>query len=264
MDSKRVLKKALKIAGDVLLYAVVIIALAGVILTIFSKKDADGAVTVFGKQMRYVLTASMEKCEETYDEIKDYDIKDIPMNSMVFIETVPEDETAAKAWYDALEIGDVLTFRFVYVRQETITHRLVGKEPNADGGYTLYLQGDNRSDGSDTTIQKINTADEDSYNYVIGKVVGTNYLFGLFVATLKHPAGLVCLVILPAFAIMFFEIFKVYRLISADRRKKDSEEKKKQQNELDELRRRLAELESAGAKAEAEKADAEQSEKKAD
>ena len=245
--NKRVLKKTLKIAGDVLLYAVVIIALLGVILTIFSKKDSDGAVTVFGRQMRYVLTASMEKCEQT--DTSSYDIKDIPVNSMVFIETVPEDEDEAKKWYDALEEGDVLTFKYVYVKQETITHRLVGKTPNKHGGWDLELVGDNQNDNTYTSSQFIDTSDENSTNYVIGKVTGTNYLFGLFITILKHPAGMVCLVILPAFAIMFYEIFKVYRLINADKRERDSEEKKKQQDELDELRRRLAELEASNASA---------------
>ena len=245
------LKKILKIAADVVLYVFIILAIFSVILTITAKKSSDGAATIFGKQMRYVQTESMAKNEDTYDRISQYDIKDIPLYSMVFIDVVPEDKEEAAAWYDELEIGDVLTFKYVYVRQETITHRLVKKEANGKGGWILTLDGDNVSKDEESSVQVINTSDDPStsYNYVIGKVVGTNYLFGLFITTLKHPAGIVCLIILPAFIILFYEVFKVSKLINADKKKKDNEERKQQLDELEELRRRLAELEkkSGGA-----------------
>ena len=243
MNTGRKLKKALKIVGDVVLYGFIILCLICVFLTITAKKSPDGAATIFGQQMRYVQTESMAKCDATYDQIKQYRIKDIPMYSMVFIEVVPEDSAKASKWYDALEIGDVLTFKYVNVRQETITHRLVEKTPDGKGGWILRLEGDNRAEGSQVGSQIIETSDTNSTNYVIGKVVGTNYLFGIAITTLKHPAGIVCLIILPAFVILFFEIFKVVRIINADRKKKFNEQTQKQQNELEELRRRLAELE---------------------
>lgn len=246
MQKTKVLKKAFKIAADVVLYAFILLCLFSVILTITAKKSSDGAATIFGQQMRYVQTESMAKNEETYDRISQYEIKDIPIYSMVFIEVVPEDKTEAEKWYDELEVGDVLTFKYVYVRQETITHRLIKKEANGNGGWILTLDGDNKSEGAESSVQVINTSDDPdtAQNYVIGKVVGTNYLFGLFITTLKHPAGIVCLIILPALLILFFEVFKVSRLINADKKKKDNEEKKKQLAELEELRQRLAELEA--------------------
>ena len=39
-----------------------------------------------------------------------------------------ENAEEAKAWYADLKVGDVLTFKYVYVRQETITHRIIDIE----------------------------------------------------------------------------------------------------------------------------------------
>ena len=234
------LKKILNIVSNVLLYTFIAICIVGVILTITAKKDADGTATIFGMQMRVVISPSMEKCDKT--DVSGYDIKDIPVNSLVFIETVPEDKAKADAWYDALEEGDVLTFKYVYTRQETITHRIT-KIEKTNSGYIIELEGDNKNSDSGVLTQVIDTSD-DSYNYVIGKVVGQSYPIGLFLSALKTPLGLILIVIIPAMAIMIFEVVKIIKMYSDEKKKKDEDEKAQQQNELDELRRRLAELES--------------------
>ena len=68
----------------------------------------DGAVNFFGYEMRTVLSDSMEKCDET--DVSGFEIKDIPVKSLVFTETVPTGE-AAEEWYANLKVGDVLTFK---------------------------------------------------------------------------------------------------------------------------------------------------------
>ena len=85
--------KIMTVIGNILLYTFVILSIISVIVVISGKKDVDGAVTVFGGQMRYVLTNSMEASEHTNTD--DYDIKSIPRGSMIFIEVVPEDEKKA-------------------------------------------------------------------------------------------------------------------------------------------------------------------------
>ena len=207
------------------------------ILTLSSKKDPDGTATLFGMQMRIVVSESMEKCDKT--DVSDYDIKDIPVKSMVFIETVPKDKTKAEKWYGDLEVGDVLTFKYVYVRQETVTHRII--DIDEDG--LIYLAGDNKSAESENLVQVIDPSDTNSPNYVIGKVVGQSYIIGLFISILQSPVGIVCVIILPALVIMILEIVKVINILSADKKKAADEEKKKQQDEIEELRRRLMELE---------------------
>ena len=59
------------------------LCIAAVILTVFSKKDSDGASEIFGYQMRLVVTDSMGASEHT--DVSNYKIKSIPVNSMVFI-----------------------------------------------------------------------------------------------------------------------------------------------------------------------------------
>lgn len=243
MEKMQIVKKIAKITVNVVMYLFIAICIFSVVLTITSKKDVDGAVTVFGIQMRTVLTASMEECKDT--DTSDYDIKDIPVGSMIFIETVPKNEEEANKWYSKLKEGDVLTFRYVYVRQETITHRIVDVEyPNANGGYTFILEGDNKGADAETLTQTIDTTQRNSPNYIIGKVTGQSYLLGKFVGALKAPVGLIFIVILPCSIIVVFEILKIVRVFAADKRKRAEAEREEKENELLELKRRLAELEA--------------------
>lgn len=243
METQKVLKKAGKIAFDVIVYLFIVLCLMAVALAITSKKDADGTATIFGRQMRFVQSPSMEKCDAT--DVSAFEIKDIPMRAMIFIETVPEDKAEAEAWYASLKVGDVLTFKYVYVRQETITHRITAITPKETGGYLILLEGDNKGSDDGVLTQEIDTSLENSPNYIIGKVTGQNYPLGLLVSLLKSPAGIVCAVILPALAIIILQVIKIINVLGAERKKKDEEVKVQQQSELEELRRRLAELEAS-------------------
>lgn len=245
MEKPQMAKRVCGIAANVLLYAFIAVCLLGVILSITAKKEADGTATILGHQMRFVLSASMAKCEQT--DVSEFEIKDIPARSMIFIEVVPKDTAKRDEWYAALKVGDVLTFKYVYVRQETITHRITAIEKKETGGYLISLEGDNKNSDSETLSQVIDTSIPNSPNYVIGKVTGQSFALGLFVNVLKSPAGLVCIVIIPSLIIVILEILKIIRLFGADKRKKEMEEQAQQKEELDELRKRLAELEAQNA-----------------
>ena len=235
------LKKIFDIVSTVLLYLFIAICIFGVIVTITAKKDKDGTATIFGTQMRVVLSPSMEKSDDV--DVSAYKIKDIKTTSVIFIQVVPEDSSEADKWYDDLEVGDVLTFKYVYTRQETITHRISKIEEKPTGGYLIELIGDNRDSETGALTQVIDTSEKDSPNYVIGKVTGKSYPVGLFITALRTPIGLVCIVILPALVIMALEIRKILVALNADKKKKEDEEKERQQNEIDELKRKLAEKE---------------------
>lgn len=236
--------KIFKIILNVLLYVFVAICLFAVILSVVSKKDADGTANLFGYQVRFVQSPSMEKCEET--DVSAYDIKDIPVKSLVFIQTVPEDEQAAKEWYSSVKVGDVLTFKYVYTRQETITHRVTAITPKQDGsGYIIALEGDNKSSDSNTLTQTIDTSLVDSPNYIIGRVTGVNYPLGLLVYALRSPVGIVCIVIVPSLIIITAEVVRIVNVLTADKKEKRKQEQQAQKDELEELRRRLAQLEGA-------------------
>ena len=242
---KATLKRIGRIAGNVLLYVFIAICLFGVVVTVSSKKDRDGTATVFGMQMRVVETPSMEKCEST--DVSGFEIRDIPVGSMVFIDTVPRDTAKAQQFYAELAPGDVLTFKYVIdSKQTTITHRIVSITEDGSGGYRILLRGDNRSAETQASEQVIYTSQTSSPNYVIGKVTGQSLVFGTFVRLLSSAVGIICVVILPALVILVLEVLKIVRMLGASKKEKELEEKKAQDEELQRLRARLAELEGKG------------------
>lgn len=248
---KTKIKKILSVSLNVFMYIFLALCIFLLVVSVTSKKDSDGAVNIFGGQMRIVVSDSMAKCDETYDTIKQYKIKDIPLRSMVFIECVPENETEANAWYSKLKKGDVLTFKYSYGMQVTITHRIVEIAPNDNGGYTIVLEGDNRApktdDGIKTTVsqQIIHTEQRDSSpNFVVGKVTGQSKLLGLLVYAVKQPVGIALIVIVPCLIIMVMEIVRIVSVLGEEKRRKAAEVQERQSNEIEELRRQLASLQA--------------------
>lgn len=248
MQQTRTARKVAKVAVNVVLYAFIAICVFVVLLTVTGKRKGDDAITLFGTQMRVVTSSSMEKSDQT--DVSGFDVKDIPLRSMVFIDVVPQDEAQANAWYAQLKVGDVLTFKYVYVKQEVITHRIVRIEQNEKGGYTIDLEGDNKTENSEVLAQTIDTSQRNSPNYVIGKVKGQNYPVGLVVSLLKSRWGLIFAIIVPSLIILILEILKIFRMFEADKREKtqnklETQQGKieSQQSELELLRRRLEELE---------------------
>lgn len=237
-----------KIAGNVLLYVILAIALFVVLLSVTTKKDVDGATTVFGKQFRIVRSDSMVKCEQT--DVSGYKIKDLPVKTLLVIDVVPMEDGAAKVWYEEIEEGDVLTFRYQYTEQVTITHR-VTKITEKEGGYIIELAGDNKA-SEGTLTQTIDTTDTDSFNYVIGKVVWANFPLGWLIYALRTPAVVVCLIIIPCLIIIVLEIIKIVNVLGEGKREKMQEEAQKKDAELEELKRRLAALENKESEKEIE------------
>lgn len=240
--TKTKIKKIGKIALDILLYLFLAVCVVTLVLTISSKKDIDGASELFGYQMRVISSDSMAKCELT--DVSDYEIGSIPLRSMIFVKVMPEDEAEADAWYRSLKVGDVLTFRYVYANQVTITHRIISIEEKPTGGFLIELAGDNKNSDSGQLTQTIDTSIDNNPNYVIGKVTGQFFLLGFIISLLKEPLGLVFIVIVPCFIIILLEVLKIVGVYSAERKKREQEETQKKDSELEELRRRLAELET--------------------
>ncbi len=234
-------KKTVNVILSVLTYLFFFICITSLILSVLAKKSPDGAVSVFGKQMRVVLSDSMAKCDQT--DVSDFEIKDIPVKSMVFIDLMPEDEKEKNEWLKDLEENDVLTFRYVYVQQETITHRIKSITENENGGFTIVLEGDNKSSDSNILTQTIDTSEENSPNYVIGKVTGQSYFLGLLVTAVKSPVGIICIIILPALIVAILEIIKLVGAVNSKKKEKAHAEEQKKDEELDELRRKIKLLE---------------------
>lgn len=242
--NKLKMKKIGKIAFDVLLYIFLAICIFAVFITVLSKRDADGAAEIFGYQMRVVTSDSMAKSEFT--DVSAYEIKDIPVRSMVFVKVMPEDPAEADEFYRSLKAGDVLTFRYRYTTQVTITHRITSITEKETGGFIIELAGDNKNAENGQLVQVIDTSVPYNTDYVIGKVTGQSYLFGLIMSFLMQPAGIIILIIAPCLIIILLEVLKITKVLGADKKKREQEESKKKDDELEELRQRLAELEKLG------------------
>ncbi len=231
-------KKVIRITVNVFGYVFLALCMLLLIFAISSKKDPDGAVTVFGKQMRIVRSDSMAENAEV--DVSGFEIGSLPVKTMLFIDVVPEDKAEADAWYEALERGDVLTFRYVYGSQVTITHRIKDIKKNGAGDYDIWLEGDNNAGEYGGMTQIIHTADEASLNYVIGKVTGDSFALGVAVYAMRTPVGITCIIIIPCLIVIALEIFKIVGAFKAEKTEKAEAEKAKQQNEIDELKRQLA------------------------
>ena len=239
--NKKGAKKIGSILVNLILYIFLTVCILSVFLTIFSKRDSDGAVELFGYQMRVVTSDSMAKCEHT--DVSDFDIKSIPVRSMVFVKTMPDDPAKADDWYRSLKVGDVLTFRYVYSSQVTITHRITSITEKATGGFIIELAGDNKNSEDSQLRQTIDTSIPNNTNYVIGKVTAKSYVFGFIMSLLMQPIGIVLVIIVPCFIIMMLEFIKIAGMLSADKKNKLQQENDRKESEIEELRRKLAELE---------------------
>jgi len=244
MNKDALSKRIVRFTINLLLTLFLMVSIFSVFVTVSSKRDVDGAAEIFGYQMRVVTSDSMAKCE--YTDVSDYDIKDIPVRSLVFVKAVPDDPEKAEEFYSSLKVGDVLTFRYVYTTQVTITHRITSIKAKESGGYIIELAGDNKnsddSEGGQLT-QTIDTSLPHSPNYVLGKVTGQAKWLGVLLSFLMQPIGIVLVIIVPCFIIVILEVVKITRVFSADKKKKDVEEQAKKDDELEALRKKIAELE---------------------
>ena len=224
---------------NILLYIFLATAILAVIATLFSRKDKDGTAELFGIQMRIVTSDSMAKCEHT--DVEAFEIKDIPVRSLIIVDVIPDDLEERNIWYRSLKVGDVLTFRYVYTKQITITHRVTSIAEKETGGFVIELAGDNKNSEDGQLTQLIDTSVPNNTNYVIGKVIGKAYLPGVIMSFLMQPVGMITVIILPCFIIILLEIMKIIKVLGAEKREKQSVNGN--EDEIILLKRKLAELE---------------------
>lgn len=195
-------KKVFAVICNVIFAVFIALCVIAIIFVICLKKSGDGAVNIFGNQIRIVASSSMESSDDT--DVSNYSIKSLPLRSAVIIELVPEDKEEAEEWYSNLEVGDVLTISYVYGGAVTLSHRIISIDPALDGGYTIRLQGDNHSDGAGALVQTIVTSETDSFNKVIGKVTASSEVVGKIIYGLKQPVCMILIVIVPSAIIIIF------------------------------------------------------------
>lgn len=233
----------ISIVLDVLLYVFLALAIVVVALTVMSKiaqkDDPTGAPNLFGYEMRYVETGSMEPA--------------YPVNTMVFIEKAPTSYEASIKWFENVKEGDVLTFYYREAGQRVvITHRVVDKKLNTEltdvggvlkekGGYIITLEGDNKGDDETVAQQYIYTyahynemaeANDQLQGQVIGKVVGQNLVLGVVVTTLKNPLGMVLIIIVPCLIVIILEVIRIVKVFNAEKNEKAKKNQEAQQEKL--------------------------------
>lgn len=233
-------KKVANIVLDVVVVAVLLLALFTIVVTVNAKKSQDkDASSIFGYQLRFVQSGSMEKC--AYTDVSKYKVKSIKVKSCVFIKTAPTDVEKIKEWYKTLKVGDVLTFQY---KGEIITHRIVKIEEKETGnGYIITLKGDYKSSKDNEPAEQVIDTEVDTpatVNYIIGKVTGQSYLLGLCVYVLKKPVGIVCVVIVPCLLMIVIQIFRIANVLGEDKKNKRKEEQAHKDDEIEELKRQLA------------------------
>lgn len=253
--TKQKVLRALQIAGDVLFCLIIAFALFVLIISVSAKRDADGTANVFGYQLRFVRSGSMEKCDQT--DVSGYKIKSIPVKSCVFIKKAPapDDQQALNEWCSALSVGDVLTFQYskygaANIQDKVITHRIVKIEPK-EGGYIITLEGDYKNDTGSVEQQVIDTTKADGLDYIIGKVEGQSYFLGLCVYALKSPVGLAFIIIVPCMIVIAYEVIKIITVLNKDKKDRQQQEKTAKEDEIALLRKQLEELQKSGGTAEA-------------
>lgn len=170
-------------------------ALCLAVFRIAGSSNGNRALTLFGMQARIVKTSSMERSEQT--DVDGYRIKDIRAGAVILLKTVPKNAERANAFYGKLRVGDVLTFHYAeYGTPVVITHRVVAIEEKATGGYLIGLEGDNKGEDANVLTQQIDTAETESGNAVIGKVIGQSYLLGRALVFLRRSAGILALALI--------------------------------------------------------------------
>lgn len=246
-------KKVANIVLDVVVVAVLLLALFTMIVTVNAKKSKDGTATIFGYQLRFVQSGSMEKC--AYTDVSKYKVKSIKVKSCVFIKTAPTSEKEINEWYKTLKVGDVLTFQ--YNKNDgsaapedyegdsmVITHRVIRIEKKENGnGYIITLKGDYKSGKGNEPAEQVIDTEVDTpatTTYIIGKVTGQSYLLGLCVYVLKKPVGIVCVVIVPCLLMIVIQIFRIANVLGEDKKNKRKEEQAHKDDEIEELKRQLA------------------------
>ena len=168
-------------------FILISVSIIAILISISSPRGEDGASQIFGHELRIVQSDSMQEHSDT--DVSAYKIGSFKKNTMVALELVPEDDAEALKWYSNVAVGDVLTVRYAYDRQVTITHRVTSIELNDDGtGYIIGLQGDNLNSDSGQLTQVIDTANENTPNFVIGKVIWKSYPLGFVVGGLQRVA----------------------------------------------------------------------------
>lgn len=183
------MKKTLNIIKNIIVWAIVILAVFMMVFTIFSVNTFDRSDrSLFGYKFFIVQSDSMSKT--------DFSAGDIVI--------VKEVEPAT------LKAGDIISYTSQNTGNygETVTHKIrkLTKDANGDPGFITY--------GTTT-----NTDDETivTYAYVLGKYTGHIPGVGMFFSFMKTTPGYICCIFIPFLLLILYQgincivLFKRYK-----------------------------------------------------
>ena len=209
----------LKIAGNVVFYAVIILLFLFSIMNI-NAGGKGGIPNLFGTGFLSVQSDSMKSSGNLPSMYDDYDVKSFASGDLLKVKMLNDKEKKE------LQVGDVITF-WDNKLEEFNTHRIVYKSVDSNGNMTsISLQGDfsvsvkgvifdpTDSEHADTMLGleqsgDIQTFSVDNMDNVKAKVTKVNYGAGKVMDNIQK--NWLWYFVLPVLALLLFEIFMVVK-----------------------------------------------------
>ncbi|MBQ3847644.1 MAG: signal peptidase I [Clostridia bacterium] len=219
-------KKILNIVKNVLVWAIVILAVGMMIFTIFSVTTFDrNDRAVFGLKFYVVQTDSMAAT-------------DFKAGDLIIAKKVKD--------FSSLNEGDIITFisqdRSSYGK--TVTHKIRSRATDTDGAPGFITYGTTTGSDDETIV---------TYPYILGKYTGKLPGVGKFFAFLKTTPGYIVCIFVPFVLLIAYQGIRIIRLFRQYRKDEMAEMKaERQKNEAD-RRQREAEIEEERRKLEADR-----------
>lgn len=187
------MKKALKLASNVVLAVMIVVVVALVLFVVKGKIDGDGVPRLAGRQVYVVLSGSMSPVFNT--------------GSVVAVKPVSPGE---------LREGDIITFKDPEDAGRIITHRVV--EVREGGrGRSFVTRGDANNAPDARPVPEEN---------VIGRMELSVPYAGYLLDFVKSKKGLLFLIVIPGAIFIVSELFHLYRLVlQAEEEEKRKKEK---------------------------------------
>lgn len=216
------MKKTWEIIKKILVWTVVVIAVAMMIFTITSTLVFDRTDRgLFGFRFFVVLSDSMSKT--------DFSAGDIAITKSVNPAT--------------LQPGDIITFISQDPNSfgETVTHKIRSKTTAQDGSPAFVTYGTTTDTDDNTPV---------SYPYIIGKYVGKVAKLGAFFQFLKTTPGYIVCIFVPFLILIVMQgvkvirLFRTYKAQQMDQLKEEREKIEQERAQSVELLKQLQELQT--------------------
>lgn len=187
------MKKALKLASNMVLAVMIVVVVALVLFVVKGKIDGDGVPRLAGLQVYVVLSGSMSPVFDT--------------GSVVAVKPVSP---------GGLREGDIITFKDPEEAGRIITHRIL-EVREGGGGRSFVTMGDANNAPDARPVPEEN---------VIGRMELSVPYAGYLLDFAKSKKGLLFLIVIPGAIFIVSELFHLYRLVqqAEEEEKREKEE----------------------------------------